>query len=147
MGSTYLSLHYHIVFGTKGRVPSIHKKWRGEFHRYIGGTVKGLNGIGRCVGGASDHVHLLVSLSATHNIADFMRELKKATSVWAAETYDPEFAWQEGYAAFSVSASLQEKVRHYIDSQEEHHTRVSFMEELKLLLKKHEIDYNPKYLA
>ena len=146
MGSTYVSLHYHIVFGTKDRLPLISKQWRAEFHRYIGGTVEGLKGIARSVGGTTDHVHLLVSLTTTHNLADFMRELKKATSVWAADTHRPEFAWQEGYAAFSVSASLREKVRRYIDSQEVHHATVSFTDELKLLLKKHEIEYNPKYL-
>jgi len=146
MGSTYVSLHYHIVFSTKDRQPLMTRQWRDAMHRYLGGTVEGLNGTPRCIGGVSDHVHLSVSLTATHDIAGFVRELKKATSVWAAKKYCKEFAWQEGYAAFSVSASLREKVRRYIDSQEEHHAKVSFIDELKRLLKKHEVEYDPKYL-
>ena len=81
MGSTYLSLHYHIVFSTKERRPFIKDPWRSKMHEYLGGTVRGLGGIPECIGGVADHVHLLVGLKATHCLADFLRELKKASSV------------------------------------------------------------------
>jgi REP element-mobilizing transposase RayT len=104
MGSTYLSLHYHLVFGTKGRVPFIAPEWRGRLHEYLGGTITGLGGFPQGVGGVADHVHLLVGLKATHCLADVLRELKKASSVWVHEQVGVrEFAWQEGYAAFTVS--------------------------------------------
>jgi REP element-mobilizing transposase RayT len=146
MGSTYLSLHYHIVFSTKERQSFIHPRWRAALHEYLGGTVRGLRGLARSVGGTEDHVHLLVSLDANHKIKDFLRELKKASSLWAARRHCRKFAWQEGYAAFTVSASLREKVRRYIESQEEHHRKVTFIEELRRLLEKHGIEYDPKYL-
>src|SRR6478672_5931275 len=98
MGSTYLSLHYHIVFSTKERRPFIKDPWRSKMHEYLGGTVRGLGGIPECVGGDADHVHLLVGLKATHCLADFLRELKKTSSVWVTESLaQPLFAWQEGY--------------------------------------------------
>ena len=147
MGSTYLSLHYHLVFGTKERQHLIDARWRGGLHEYLGGTVRGLGGIARCVGGMEDHVHLLVTLDANHRIGDFLRELKKASSVWSAQHHCPHFAWQEGYAAFTVSASRRDSVRRYIESQEEHHRGVTFIDELRILLEKHGVEYQPKYLA
>ncbi len=81
MPSTYLSLHYHIVFSTKGREPAIVPSWRSRLHEYLGGTVNGLDGWTQGVGGTADHVHRLVGLKSTHRLADFMRELKKASSI------------------------------------------------------------------
>src|SRR5258708_20100814 len=80
MASTYLSLHYHLVFGTKNREPMIAAQWRSRLHEYLGGTIAGLGGYSQGVGGTADHVHLLVGLKAAHCLADIMRELKKAAS-------------------------------------------------------------------
>jgi len=146
MASTFLSLHYHIVFSTKERRPFIAPAWRTQLHDYLGGTVNGLGDFSQRVGGVADHVHLLVGLKATHCLADFMRELKKATSVWARENHEPEFAWQDGYAAFTVSASKRAVVREYIENQEAHHAKRDFVSELKELLEKHEVEYNERYL-
>src|SRR5580765_8051850 len=122
MPSTYLSLHYHLVFGTKDRAPLIEPSWRNRLHEYLGGTVEGLKGFPEGVGGMADHVHLLIGLKATHCLADFMRELKKASSVWVRdEIGERDFAWQEGYAAFTVSPNARDAVKEYIDRQAEHH--------------------------
>ena len=146
MGSSYVSLHYHVVFSTKERLPLITPEWRSSLHEYLGGTVRGLGGVATSIGGVEDHVHLLLSLNATDAIAGFVRELKKASSIWSATGHCPEFRWQEGYAAFTVSASLQGKVRLYIESQAEHHRKVPFIHELRRLLEKHGVKYEPKYL-
>ena len=146
MASTFLSLHYHFVFSTKDRRPLIRDDWRPDLHAYLGGTVRGLEGVPETVGGVADHVHLLVGLRATHRLSDFMRELKKASSLWAAEHHQPAFAWQDGYAAFTVSTSQRAVVRRYIENQEEHHRVLSFHDELIKLLEKHAIAYDPKYL-
>ncbi len=147
MGSTYLSLHYHLVFSTKNRKPTIAAEWRSRLHEYLGGTVAGLGGFPEGIGGVADHVHLLIGLKATHCLADFLRELKKASSIWVHEQIGlPSFAWQEGYSAFTVSATVRAAVRNYIAHQEEHHRGKSFREELIELLDKAEIRYDPKYL-
>jgi len=147
MGSTYLSLHYHLVFGTKGRVPRIEDAWRARLHDYLGGTVRGLGGVAQQVGGVRDHVHLLVGLKATHCLADFVRELKKGSSAWVRqEAGDGEFAWQEGYAAFTVSATARDAVAKYVANQEEHHRERSFQEELTELLERAGVAYDARYL-
>ena len=147
MSSTYLSLHYHLVFSTKDRALLIEPSWRNRLHEYLGGTVEGLKGFPQGVGGIADHVHLLVGLKATHSLADFMRELKKASSVWVHEEIGmPSFAWQEGYAAFTVSPSARAAVQSYIANQEEHHRKKTFREELVELLEKAGVEYDPRYL-
>lgn len=77
--------------------------------------------------------------------ADFVRELKKASSVWAEE-HQRLFAWQEGYSIFSVSASQLDVMREYVLNQEEHHRKRDFREELTMLLEKHGISFEPRYL-
>src|SRR5580658_3256129 len=147
MPSTHTSLHYHLIFATKNREPIISEDWRPRLHEYLGGTVRGLDGVPQGVGGVADHVHLLIGLKATHCLADFMRELKKASSAWVHEEIGlRSFAWQEGYAAFTVSATSRKAAQHYIDGQEEHHRVKSFREELIEMLDKAGIEYDPKYL-
>ncbi len=77
MASTYLSLHYHLVFSTKNRAPLISADWRPRLHEYLGGTLRGLGGFPEGIGGVADHVQILVGLKSTHCLADVLRELKK----------------------------------------------------------------------
>jgi putative transposase len=147
MSSTYLSLNYHLVFSTKSRKPIIAAAWRSTLHKYLAGTVTGLEAQCEVVSGTADHIHLLVKLRATHTLADFMRELKKASSNWVHEELsESRFAWQEGYAAFTVSASSLDEVRRYIENQEEHHRERSFREELKTMLVRSGVKFDERYL-
>jgi putative transposase len=146
MGSTFYSLHYHIVFSTKERRPLIRPEWRPRLHEYLGGTVRGMGGVAEAIGGVEDHVHLLVSLKTTDAPAELVRELKKASSVWAAGKYELGFAWQEGYSIFSASWTHVPILRRYIANQEAHHRKLAFADELKRLLEKNGVKYDPKYL-
>ena len=147
MPSTFLALHYHLIFSTKDRIPCILPQWRDRLHVYLGGTVKGLGGICQGIGGVADHVHLLVGLKATHCLSDFMRELKKSSSAWVhGEMGQREFSWQEGYGAFTVSPTARPQVRRYLANQEEHHRTKTFREELAEFLKKAEVVYEDGYL-
>jgi REP element-mobilizing transposase RayT len=147
MSSTYLSLHYHITFSTKHREPLIADMWITRLHEYLGGTVKGLDGFPQGVGGVADHVHLLVGLKATHCLADFMRELKKSSSAWVHDELKvPDFAWQEGYAAFTVSPTARGGVKRYIAHQAEHLRAKSYREELIELLAAAEVEYDERFL-
>jgi REP element-mobilizing transposase RayT len=147
MGSTFTSLHYHIIFSTKHRQPFIAKSWRDRLHEYLGGTVIGLKGFSQGAGGTDDHVHLLVGLKSTHCLADFMRELKKSVSTWVHNEIGlAQFAWQQGYGAFTVSPTARSGVKRYIANQEEHHRKLSFVEELVYLLEQADVDYDPKWL-
>ena len=147
MPSTYLSLHYHLIFSTKDRAPLIEVSWRNRLHEYLGGTVEGLKGFPEGVDGMADHVHLLVGLKATHCLADFMRELKKASSAWVHEEIGMQrFAWQEGYAAFTVSPSARSEVQSYIARQEVHHRNRTFREELVGFLEKAGVHHDSPFL-
>jgi putative transposase len=147
MPSTHTSLLYHLVFSTKNREPLIAAEWRSRLHEYLGGAVRGLDGVPQGVGGVADHIHLLVGLKPTHCLSDFMRELKKASSNWVAETMRlPTFRWQEGYGAFTVSASAKADVQDYIARQEEHHRLRTFQEEYILMLQKSGIEFDDRYL-
>ena len=144
---SYISLHTHIVFATKNRAPFIEKAWRGRLYEYLGGTANSLNAFSQGVGGVEDHVHLLIGFKATHCLSDFTRELKKASSAWVHDEIGmKEFAWQEGYSAFSVSPPARPAVQRYIRNQETHHRETSHKEELTGMLVKAGVDFDPKYL-
>jgi putative transposase len=147
MPSTFVSLNYHIVFSTKDRIPQIAASWETRLHEYLGGTIKGLGGVSLQVSGIEDHVHLLFGLKPTHCLSDLMRELKRTSSIWVhTEIGEKRFAWQEGYAAFTVSPSTCPSVRADIQNQREHHRRATFREELVDLLQRSGIEYDERYL-
>src|SRR5438034_8491181 len=145
MPSTHLSLHYHIVFGTKNHEPIIQPPWRGKLHAYLGGIIRTANGIAVSIGGVADHVHLLVGLRATHCLADVLRELKSVSSGWMHDEIGLHaFTWQEGYGAFTVSASQCNAVRRYIEQQEEHHRTRTFREEYLELLRRSGVEFDER---
>lgn len=147
MPSTHLSLHYHVIFSTKGRIGYMDKEWRGRLHAYIGGIIKDLKGVPEIIGGVEDHIHLLVGLRATHRLADVLREIKAASSKWVHQELKlPFFSWQEGYGAFTVSPSRIDAVRMYINNQEEHHRRKTFQEEYLEFLEACGVEYEEEYL-
>jgi REP element-mobilizing transposase RayT len=147
MPSTHLSLHYHLVFSTKNREPSMPSDLRGRIHEYLGGTIRGMNGDAHAVGGTSDHIQVFAGLRATHCLADVMRELKSESSGWIhRELRLPSFQWQEGCGGFTVGASHIEAVRSYVLNQEEHHKTQTFQEEYLAMLKRGLVEYDERYL-
>ena len=138
MGSTYYSLHYHWVCSMKLRRRYMRSPWRSPFHAYLGSTIRGLEGVPLKTGGVEDHVHMVFGLKPSHVIADVVRELKKASSIWAAQEYEQECKWQEGYSIFSVGDYLDDVID-YVSRQEEHHQTLTFEEEIKGLLERHGI--------
>lgn len=147
MPSTHASLHYHLVFSTKNREPWLAPTSRVRVHEYLGGIMRGLNGVPHAVGGTGDHVHVSAALRATHCLADVMRELKSESSAWIHREFGLHgFAWQEGYGAFTVSASSLEQVRAYVLRQEEHHRGTTFQEEYVAMLQRGLVEYDDRYL-
>ena len=100
------------------------------------------------IGGMQDHVHILLSLPATMSVAKALQLLKGGSSKWVHDNF-PEhrlFGWQVKYAAFGVSVSLLDKTIRYVRSQEVHHRKMTFQEEFLVLLKRHRVEYDPRYL-
>ena len=149
MANTYVKNDIHINFHTKTNTTDVLDDDLVCLHRYIGGIVKGMGAVLIEVGGMTDHVHLLCSLPKTMALADFVKTVKAESSRWI-KTLNPHyycaFAWQEGYAAYSVSTSVLPKVVNYIRNQQDHHKVRTFMDEYKAFLKANNIDYDERYL-
>ena len=139
----------HIVFSTKERRAMLRgADIRAEMHKYLGGISNNLDCPPIIVGGTDDHVHLLARQARTIALADWIKELKRGSSIWI-KTKGPAleaFQWQAGYGAFSVSQSQSDRVQCYIATQEEHHGRLSFQDEFRELLRKHGIEFDERYV-
>lgn len=142
MPSTYSSLSYHLVFGTKQRRRLLTAEIRPLVYEYLGGIVRAEGGSLTEIGGVEDHVHLLLRLTPSHRLADFVRVLKANSSKWINEQSltSERFAWQEGYGVFTVSESQIESVRRYLQRQAEHHADLGYLEETELLCQRHGIE-------
>lgn len=148
MPGTYSQILFHIVFSTKERRPCIKPQWQSRLYEYVGGIIRAEKGVLLVIGGMPDHVHILLRWRTDGAIANLMRVVKSSSSKWFHETF-PEatsFAWQEGYAAFSVSKSAEADVKRYIENQEEHHKGRDFNAELLALLRLHGIEFDPRYV-
>ena len=148
MSRTFTHLVTHIVFSTKDREPFIASDISAEMYAYLGGLVRELRGKAHGVNGMADHVHMLIQLSPTIAPSDALRFIKANSSKWVRDKWPRRvsFAWQLGYGAFSVSKSSIPAVLDYIRNQEQHHRKVTFQEEFIDFLKRHEIEYDERYI-
>ncbi len=146
--SSHVSNLVHFVWGTHQRRPAIRADWKNRLFEYIGGVLRNIKAKLLAAGGADDHIHVYTSLPATLSIAQAAGTIKSNSSRWIHESVDRggTFQWQEGYGAFTVSKSNEQAVIRYINGQEEHHRKRSFQDEFRVLLDKHGINYNERYL-
>ena len=148
MANTFTSLQYHIVFSTKDREPWLRPGVRERVWAYLGG-IAGTNQLKPLlIGGVDDHVHLLLGIPPTIAVSEALRKVKGGSSIWIKQNISGYrgFAWQDGYGAFTVSKSQEAGIRKYIGNQREHHRKKTFQEEYLALLKRHEIEYDERYL-
>ena len=144
----------HMTFSTKDRVRAIaYPELRADLNAFTGGVLRHLKCPAIVVGSVIDHMHILYLQARTVATSVVAETVKRETSRWMKEqkpdVKDPhlvKFAWQNGYAAFSVSESNVEKVQAYVASQEDHHKRVTFQEEYRAFLKKHGIEFEERYV-
>ena len=138
MANTFSCLNIHCVFSTKERVWVLNPDIRERLWPYMGGIAKQNGMIPKCIGGVSDHVHLLVTLPTRLAVAKAVQLIKAGSSAWIHQTFPNlrNFAWQQGYGAFSVGISQVQETVHYIEQQLEHHRTRTFQEEYLAFLKK-----------
>jgi len=134
--STYTQILYHVVFATKERRPVLGDTCRDDLYRYMGGVIKNNRSKPVWTNGVKDHVHILLNLHPTVALAELLKDVKVASSIWIKENkVFPNFAgWQEGYGAFTYSLRDEPDLIAYLKQQEEHHRRVTFEEEYRKLL-------------
>jgi putative transposase len=147
MPQSFSAIFLHIVFSTKNRAPFIDDAIAPPLYAYLGGVMESSGSL-LCAGGMPDHVHLLVSLNRDVSASDIVRDIKSNSSKWIHETNPAlrSFAWQSGYAAFSVSFSQLNVVRQYIERQAEHHRTRTFQQEFIELLQRHHLSYDERYV-
>lgn len=147
MPGTYSQI-LHIVFSTKDRTPWITADVAEQLYPYIGGIIRAEKGMLYDIGGVEDHVHLYLRWRPDASVSDLMRTAKARSSRWVHETFPAleAFAWQEGYAVFSVSKSQEPAVKRYIANQTEHHRREDFRSELLRILRAHGISFDERYV-
>jgi REP element-mobilizing transposase RayT len=145
---SYVANLQHFVWSTAKRVERLDPQWQSRLYEVIGGIIRQRNSILLAAGGMPDHIHLLVSLHPQESISGMVNAIKSCSSRWIHENIPHEelFRWQEKYGAFSVSKSLEETVRYYIQHQVEHHQKQNFQQEFRILLEKHEIVIDERYL-
>ena len=148
MAGKYLSVNLHLIWSTKERKTLIDPQWRNRLHSYMGSVARFKNARLIEANSQPDHIHLYASMPSTISIAELVNAFKANSSRWIRQTFPNRrwFSWQEGYAAFSVSRSLENAVIEYIRNQDEHHRRTNFREELLELLERHRIEYDPRFV-
>lgn len=148
MANTFTQIHIHFVFAVKYRVGLIQNSWKDELYKYITGIVQHNNHKLIIINGMPDHVHILVGLRANQSISELMKDVKQSSSKWINSNgfVRGHFEWQEGYGAFSYSKSQLKRVIQYIENQEIHHQKKTFLEEYREILEKFEIEFNEKYI-
>jgi putative transposase len=145
MSHTYSQNVVHVVFSMKERRKIIPDGLQPRMWAYIAGTCQKIGLLVHAVGGTTDHIHLLIQIPPSLPLAKAVLAIKSNSSRWANEE-GHKFAWQEGYGAFSVSHSVLSTAVHYVQNQAEHHRRMSFDEEFLALLKKHCVEFDPKFV-
>ena len=148
MPHSYVSCCMHYVFSTKGRRKIISHEMKERLWAYMGGIARENGMKALAVGGTVDHIHILLVLTSTISVAKTMQLIKGGSSKWVSEAFPRlrQFAWQEGYGAFSVSVSRIDDTIAYIQAQDEHHRDRTFQEEFLAFLKKHGIAYDERYI-
>ena len=148
MANTYTSLHYHVIFSTKNREPWLVPDIEQRIWRFIGGIARKHRMTALQVGGVEDHIHVLVTAPPTIAPFQIAQFLKGDSSKWIHEEFSTlrNFAWQDGYGAFTVSKSSIPEVIKYIQNQREHHRQKTFQEGYLEFLRENGIEYDERYL-
>jgi REP element-mobilizing transposase RayT len=148
MANTYTQLHIHLVFAVKYRAALIQKRWKDRLHQYITGIIQNNKHKMLQINSMPDHMHILIGLRPHQAISALVQNVKSESSKWIKENKfcRSAFAWQEGFGAFSYSKSHVDNVIRYIQNQEAHHKKETFLEEYIRMLEAFEVEYDEQYI-
>ena len=148
MPNTYTQLHIQLVFAVKYRAALIQKKWQRRLHEYITGIFQKNEHKMLQINSMSDHMHIFIGMRPHQSISALIQNVKSESTKWIKENNfcNSAFAWQEGFGAFSYSKSHVPDVIRYIQNQEAHHKKETFLDEYRHMLKSFEVDYDERYI-
>lgn len=145
--SSYRQILYHIVFRTKNSRKTLVQEHSKELYAYLMGVIKNKKCFLYRINGMEEHIHILCDLHPSLALADYLRDMKTASSIWLKQNSKfPKFeGWADGYAAFTYAWRDKDMIVNYIKNQQEHHKIESFEDELRRLLKEHGVEVDEKY--
>ena len=148
MSQSLSKLYVHIIYHIKNSSANIRKNDKQRLNAYIGSVIKSNESIPIIINGTDDHIHVLCVMSKNIALAKLVEEIKRQSSRWIKDIDNcyKTFAWQGGYGGFSVSPSLHDKTKRYIENQEEHHKKMTFQEEYLMFLNEYGIEYDERYV-
>lgn len=148
MPNTYTQIHIQAVFAVKYRLCVIGKDWKDELYKYITGIIQQNGHKLLIINGVEDHVHIFFGMRPTQSLSDLMQDIKANSSKWINDKkfVPSHFEWQSGFGAFSYSKSHILDVIRYIQNQETHHTKQTFLDEYRDLLNQFDIEYDERYI-
>ena len=147
MSQSLSKLYIHLVFSTKGRTETLPKRHLSEVHAYVAEILNQHHCSAICVGGTANHVHILFILNKTISMSEIVRIVKASSSKWINERNGKynSFCWQDGYGSFSISQGHVDAVKHYIETQEVHHAKTSYMDEFRRLCEIYDAGLDERY--
>ncbi len=148
MANTYTQIHIQAVFAVQNRQSLIGMVWKDELYKYMTGIIHNYDHKVLQINGMPDHIHILFGMRPTQSLSDLMQKVKQDSSRWINHKgfVKGKFSWQAGYGAFSYSKSQIPRVINYIQNQEIHHKKKSFLEEYHNLLKDFKISFDERYI-
>ncbi len=148
MANTYTQIHIQAVFSVQNRLCLISRKWQDELYKYITGIIQHYGHKLLAINGMPDHVHVFFGMRPTQALSDLMQDVKCSSSKWINDKKlcSGRFSWQEGYGAFSQSKSDVQNVINYVLNQENHHRKISFLNEYLKMLTENDIIYDDRYV-
>jgi putative transposase len=148
MANTYTQVHVHSIFAVAKREGLIQKQWKDELYKYITGIIQGYDHKLLAINGMPDHVHVFFGMRPVQSLSDLMQDIKAGSSKWINDRglVKGRFEWQQGFGAFSYSKSQVDTVTTYIQNQEEHHRKKTFIEEYRDFLIAFDVKYDERYI-
>jgi REP element-mobilizing transposase RayT len=148
MANTYSQVFIQTVFAPKNRQALIQNEWREELYKYISGIVANQGHKLIIINGTSNHVHAFIGMKPMQSLSGLMQDIKGDSSKWINKNQfvKGKFEWQLGYGAFSYSIKDIDRVYRYIDNQELHHRKKTFIEEYTDLLEEFNIQFDKRFL-
>lgn len=148
MANTYSGIYLHIIFSVKNRespLPSIH---RVRIYQYINSIISNHGHKPIAIGGIANHVHILLGYNINQDIPALVRDIKSCSSKFINDErfVKFKFEWQRGYAVFSNSRKELDAVIGYIQHQPEHHLKMTMEDEVKRILQRYDIEFDPAYI-
>ena len=148
MPGTYTQLHIQFVFAVRYREALIDPVWKGNLHAYIGALLQSRRHKSLKINSMPDHIHILLGLRPYDSISSLAKIIKSESTKWINNEgfTKKKFCWQEGYGAFSYGKSQVPDVIRYIENQETHHHKQSFLQEYRQFLDLFEVEYDERYI-